>query len=95
LKKTEEFNQKLKSIKDKFNNLNSLFISKADEDSTKYKKLLIDNDTNLDENGQPAPVSNTIIPAGFNLELPSRRPKQPEVKPPPKPIKDPTDKKKK
>ena len=45
----------------------------------------MDNDTNLDENGQPIPVSNTIIPPDLNLSLPSRRQQRPEIKPPPKP----------
>lgn len=43
-----------------------------DEDSTKYKKLLIDNDTNLDENGQPIPAPKTLISPDFNLILPKR-----------------------
>lgn len=48
LKKTEEFNQKLKQIEKKFD-MNDLFFNKLDEDSTKYKKLLIEGDEEQDQ----------------------------------------------
>jgi len=47
--------------------MNSLFINKVDEDSGKYKKLLLDDTTNPNENGEVAAPSNSLFPPGFNI----------------------------
>ena len=78
LKKTEEFNQKLKQIEKKFD-MNDLFFNKLDEDSTKYKKLLIEGDEEQDQkNAGKQGIPKQIIPLSIDL-LPERRERRLQV----------------
>lgn len=65
LKKTEEFNQKLKSIDEKFN-LNTVSFTNIEDDNSKYKKIKLkmdDDDAKKKIGGESATAG--ILPPGF------------------------------